>query len=156
MPDLDLDSLSASTQNYSQLMQGYFDQRSRATCPSPNKAASMWYSAPACLWDHDLEILNVFLNLFARNVPRFFRLFNDLSVTSQTRPDYVLAAAAIGGLYCTTTGSFEFSKAMYNDSRRMLLASVGDAMPRGWRITNDSRQNLRDGMPGTTPSTRKS
>lgn len=86
----------------------------------------MWYSAPAGLWNHDLEIINVFLNLFTRNVPRFFRLFEDLAVTTETRPDYVLAAAAVGGLYCSTTGSFEFSRAMYNDSRRLLLASVGE------------------------------
>jgi hypothetical protein len=84
----------------------------------------MWYSAPACLSDHDLEIVNVFLNLFSRNVPRFFSLFQDLTITSETRPDYVLAAAAVGGLYCTIPGSFEFSKAMYNDSRKLLLASV--------------------------------
>ena len=90
----------------------------------------MWYSAPASLWDHDLEILNVYINLFARNVPRFFRLFEDLTMTVETRPDYVLAVGAVGGLYCATPGSFEFSKAMYNDSRRLLLASVGDIIYR--------------------------
>jgi len=112
------------TKTYSQLMQKYFDRRSRTLSPSPNKAASMWYSAPACLSDHDFEIVNIFLNLFSRNVPKCFRLFQNLNITPRTRPDYVLAAAAIGGLHCTTTGSFEFSRVMYDDSRRLLLASV--------------------------------
>lgn len=123
LPDLPFDP--SPTQSYVQLMQQYFDRRStRAQCPSPNKTESMWYSAPACLADHDLEIVNVFLNLFFRNVPRSFRMFQKLPITSQARPYSVLAAAAVGGLYCTTPGSFEFSKAMYNDSRRLLFASV--------------------------------
>jgi hypothetical protein len=109
-------------------MQEYFDRRSRALSPSPNKAASMWYSAPACLWDHDLEIVNIFLNLFSRNVPGFCPLFENFTITEEMRPDYVLAAAAVGGLYCTTPGSFEFSKTMYNSSRRLLLTSVGAVM----------------------------
>lgn len=122
VPDVVQDS--SPTNAYSQIMQDYFDQRSRTLSPSPNKAASMWYSAPASLWDHDREVTNVFLNLFSRNVPRFFKLFQNLVITNDTRPDYVLAAAAVGGLYCTTPGSFELCKAMYNNSRRLLLASV--------------------------------
>ena len=113
------------TKAYSQLMQEYFERRSRAPSPVPNKAASMWYSAPTCLWDHDLEVVNVFLSIFSRNVPRVFRLFRNLHITNVTRPEYILAAAAVGGLYCTTTGSFDFSKVMYNDARRLLFSSVG-------------------------------
>jgi hypothetical protein len=115
---------SSNLNGYSHLMQEYFSQKSRAPSPSPNKAASMWYSAPACLLDHDLEIVNIFLNIFARNIPSYFTLFQDLSVTSDTRPEYTLAAAAVGGLYCTIAGSFELSKSMYNDSRRLLLSLV--------------------------------
>ena len=84
----------------------------------------MWHSAPASLADHDLEIVNMFLNLFSRNVPRCFRLFQDSVFTADTRQEFILAAAAVGGLHCSVNGSFEFSKAMYNDSRRLLLASV--------------------------------
>ena len=115
---------SSHTKAYFQLMQEYFDRRSRATSPAPNKAASMWYSAPTSLWDQDLEVVNVFLNIFSRNVPKVFRLFQNLNITDETRPEYILAAAAVGGLYCTTAGNFDFSKVMYNDSRRLLFSSV--------------------------------
>ena len=140
MPGPVLDS--SPTQNYSQLMQEYFDRRYQALNPCPNKAAMMWYSAPACLRDHDLEIVNVFLNIFSRNMPSFFKLFRDLAITSQTRPDFILAAAAVGGLYCQINGSFEFSKAMYNDSRRLLLASVGNLIP-VLRALSDVQDKIR-------------
>lgn len=117
---------SSSLQKYSLCMHEYFNRKSRPSSPpsSPNKAASMWYSAPASLSDHDPEIVNVFLNMFSRNVPNWFKLFQDSIFTVETRPEFILAAAAVGGLYCSINGSFEFSKAMYNDSRRLLLASV--------------------------------
>lgn len=105
-------------------MQNYFDRKSAYLSLPVNKAESTCYSAQPGLSNHDAEVINVFLNLFSRHVPKFFAAFSDLTITCETRPDYVLAAAAVGGLYCTTTGSFDFSRAMYNDSRRLLLASV--------------------------------
>lgn len=119
---------SSSLQKYSLCMQEYFDRKPRASSPGPlpNKTATIWYSAPASLADHDLEIVNVFLTIFSRSVPRFFRLFHDPVFTLQTKPEFILAAAAVGGLYCTVEGSFNFTRAMHNDSRRLLLAYVSE------------------------------
>ena len=123
----DQTTVSSPLQRYSLCMQEYFDRKPRASSPGPpNKTATMWYSAPASLMDHDLEIVNVFLNIFSRNVPRFSRLFQDSEFTPQTKPEFILAAAAVGGLYCTVEGSFDFTKAMHNDSRRLLLAYVSE------------------------------
>lgn len=121
---------SSSLQKYTLCMQEYFDRKPRASSPGPipNKTTTMWYSAPASLADHDVEILNVFLTIFSRSVPRFFRLFHDPVFTLKTTPEFILAAAAIGGLYCSVEGSFNFAKAMYNDSRRLLLAYVSSKL----------------------------
>ena len=119
---------SSSLQQYSLCIQEYFDRKPRTTSPGPplNKAATMWYSAPASLADHDPEIVNVFLNIFSRNIPKSFRIFHGPIMTSQQRPEVTLAAAALGGLYCTVEGSFDFTRAMQNDSRRLLLARVSE------------------------------
>lgn len=122
---------SSSLQNHSVRIQEYFDRKPRAASPGPvpNKTTSMWYSAPTSLADHDLEIVNVFLTIFSRRVPESFRLFHDPTFTPQTKPELILAAAAVGGLYCTVEGSFNFAKAMHNDSRRLLLAYVSGCLP---------------------------
>lgn len=142
MPDHALES--TSLQRYSRIMQDYFDQKSIPSSPtqSPNKAASMWYSAPASLSDHDPDIINVFLNLFCRNVSKVFKLFRDVELTTSARPEYVLAMAAVGGLYCTTKGSFDFSKSMYNDSRRLLFASVRSPVCHGRASINSCQDQV--------------
>lgn len=109
-------------------MNDYFARSYRTPSPCPDKAKLAWYSAPVHLSDHDLDVVNVFLNIFTRNITGFFPVFRGLNVTTNTRPEYVLAAAAVGGLYCSISGSIELSKAMYNDSRRLVLASVSEKL----------------------------
>lgn len=115
---------SSSLQNMSLLLREYFDRESRAPSPAPNKVESMWFSKPPKLQDHDVDVLNVFLNLFYRHIPKTFTLFETSRITDQNKSYYTLALAAVGGLFCSVNGSFEIVKVMYNDSRRLLLASV--------------------------------
>ncbi|KAK6369385.1 hypothetical protein LTS17_009728 [Exophiala oligosperma] len=115
--------LSSSMQNLTAIMQEYFDRKSRAPSPSLNKASKMWYSAPPNLDDHNKDIVKVFLQIFRRNIPQTFSLFKDCTVSRKSRAEYTLAMAAIGGLFCTVAGSSEVAKSMYNDARRLLLAS---------------------------------
>ncbi|KAI1613367.1 hypothetical protein EDD36DRAFT_475380 [Exophiala viscosa] len=115
--------LPSSMQSLTAAMQEYFDRKSRAPSPSLNKASKMWYSAPPNLDDHNRDIIRVFLKLFRRHIPETFSLFKDSAVTRKGRAEYTLAMAAIGGLFCTVPGSAEVAKSMYNDARRLLLAS---------------------------------
>lgn len=105
-------------------MQEYFDQKSRAPSPSLNKASKMWYSAPPNMEDYNKDIVKVFLRTFRRYIPETFPLFKNFAVGRQNRAAYTLAIAATGGLFCTVPGSAEVANAMYNDARRLSLASV--------------------------------
>jgi hypothetical protein len=116
---------SASQQRMTGILQEYFDRKSRKSSPSaPDKASVMWYSAPPNLDDHDKDVLNVFVNLFHKHVSATFTLFKKIRATPGTRPEFRLAMAATGGLFCVVSGSAEVAKSMFNDSRRLLLASV--------------------------------
>ncbi|KAK5258600.1 hypothetical protein LTR20_003141 [Exophiala xenobiotica] len=115
--------LSSSMQSLTATMQEYFDRKSRAPSPSLNKASKMWYSAPPNLDDHNKDIVRVFLNIFRRHIPETVSLFKDPALSRKNRAEYTLAAAATGGLFCTVPGSAEVAKSMYNDARRLLLAS---------------------------------
>ena len=85
----------------------------------------MWYSAPPNLNDHDRDIIRVFQKIFRRHISKTFSLFEDTATTNgKNRAAYILAMAATGGLFCTVPGSAEVAKSMYNDARRLLLASV--------------------------------
>jgi hypothetical protein len=104
-------------------MQEYFDVKSRA--PSPSRQTSrLWYAAPPKLCDHNEDIVRIFSNTFRRHIPHTFSLFKETSVRGKGRDAYVLALAAVGGLFCDVPGSFEVTKSMYNDARRLLLGSV--------------------------------
>lgn len=111
-------------QNLTATMQEYFDRKSRAPSPSLNKASKMWYSSPPNLDDHNKDISRVFLDIFRRHIPETFILFQDSTISRKNRAEYTLTIAATGGLFCTVPGSAEVAKSMYNDARRLLLASV--------------------------------
>lgn len=106
------------------MMQEYFDRKSRAPSPSLNKASKMWYSAQPNLDNHNRDVIRVFLNVFRKHIPDTFPLFKDSALGNRNRAAYTLAMAATGGLFCTVPGSAEVAKSMYNDARRLLLASV--------------------------------
>lgn len=116
--------LSSSMQNLTASMQEYFNRKSRATSPSINKASRMWYSAPPNLDYHNKDVMKVFWNIFQKHIPQTFALFKNTTVGWKGRAAYNLAMAATGGLFCTVPGSAEVAKWMYNDARRLLLASV--------------------------------
>ncbi|EXJ74257.1 uncharacterized protein A1O5_02553 [Cladophialophora psammophila CBS 110553] len=115
--------LPSSMQSLTAVMQEYFDRKSRAPSPAFNKARKMWYSAPPNLNDHNKDIVRVFLKIFQRHIPETFSLFKNPAVNWKGRAEYTLAMAATGGLFCTVPGSAEVAKSMYNDARRLLLAS---------------------------------
>ncbi|KAH8688649.1 hypothetical protein BGW36DRAFT_442920 [Talaromyces proteolyticus] len=101
---------SSSLQNMSLLLGEYFDRESGAPSPAYNKVESMWFSKPPKLQDHDVDVLNVFLNLFYRHMPKTFPLFEMSRITNQNKSYYILALDAVGGLFCSVNGSFEIVK----------------------------------------------
>lgn len=114
------------------MVQDYFDRKSRDPSPASNKANKMWYSAQPNLQNHNREILQIFLGIFRKHIPRTFRLFQDTSQTALRNPAYyTLAMAATGGLFCSVPGSAEVAKTMFNDARRLLLAAVSRSL-QGW------------------------
>ena len=133
---------SCATPTYTHSVQDYFNRRAlaRPSQPLSNSVILEWHASPPSLSHHGVDVLNVFLNIFHRNIPHTFPLFDDISIEPGTRPDFVLAAAAVGGLYCRVKNSFEFSKAMFNDSRRSLFTSVSPpfvSLAAYWLILSD-------------------
>lgn len=116
--------LSSPLQNLTATMQDYFDRKSRAPSPSLNKVGKMWYSAPPNLADHNKDIVRIFLNLFRKHIPQTIPLFGSTTFGRNGRAAYTLAMAATGGMFCAVPGSTAVAKSMYNDARRLLLASV--------------------------------
>lgn len=111
--------------NLTSMMQEYFDRKSRPSSPSPAKANKVWYSAPPRLDNHNRDIIRVFHNVFRRHVPKTFSLFEDTTAISpKNQPAFTLALAATGGLFCTTPGSAQVARSMYDDARRMVLSTV--------------------------------
>jgi hypothetical protein len=104
-------------------MQDYFDRKSRAPSPSLNKVSRMWYSAPPDLTNHNKDIVKIFLSLFRKHIPSTFPLFTDTVRSQKNQVAYTLAMAATGGMFCKVAGSTAVAKSMYNDARRLLLAS---------------------------------
>lgn len=106
-------------------MQQYFQEKSRPPSPSLDKVNKMWYSRPPNFESHDKTILAIFLALFRRHIAPTFTLFkNSSSDSRETSVECVLAMAALGGTFCLVQGSAEVGRSLYNDARRLLLASV--------------------------------
>ena len=102
-------------------MKDHFQQRSRASSPTREKAEQLWYSRPPRLQIYDEEVINVFLNLGRLHLFSTFPMFSDFEAKSGTKEELCLAMAAVGGLFCTVKGSYKVAKTLYNDARRMHL-----------------------------------
>ena len=95
----------------------------------------MWYSAPPDGDSYHNDIIKIFLGLFQKHIPETFGILReDLTDPQRHTTQYILAMAAVGGLYCTVTGSSDVAKSMYNDARRLQFASVGSLFRRCFLI----------------------
>jgi hypothetical protein len=73
---------------------------------------------------YDMDILNVFLNLFRIHLSKNFRCFEQFAISNTTPLELTLAMAGVGALYCSTTDAFKIAKALYNSARVKLLSKV--------------------------------
>lgn len=117
-------TIPSSMQNLTASMQKYFDRKSRAHSPSPNRSNKTWNSSPPNLNVHDKDIMRVFLKIFRKHIPKTFSLFKNTTPAQNGQATLTLAMAATGGLFCSVLGSAEVAKSLYRDARRLLLAQV--------------------------------
>ncbi|KAJ5759488.1 hypothetical protein N7520_006644 [Penicillium odoratum] len=66
---------------------------------------------------YDPSVINVFLNLFRVHVATIFRCFEGFAVTDTTPVMLWTSMASVGALFCTTPGSIEIAKSLYNHAR---------------------------------------
>ena len=91
---------------------------------APKDEPHKWFSALPYIDSYDDEVVNVFVNLARVNICSTFKVFSDFVVHGNTPHELYLAMAALGGLFCQVQGSYKVAKTMYNDARRLLMASV--------------------------------
>ena len=114
-------SCSPAMENAVELMRDHLQRRSREPSPAREEQKRTWYSVPPQLYVYDEDVINVLLNLARTHISSTFAIFADLEVDHDTRIELCLAAAAVGGLYCTAPASAKVTKMLFNDSRRLLL-----------------------------------
>ena len=112
---------SPAMENAVELMRDHLQRRSRESSPTREEQKRTWYSVPPQLYVYDEDVINVLLNLARTHISSTFAIFADFEVDHDTRIELCLAAAAVGGLYCTAPASARVTKMLFNDSRRLLL-----------------------------------
>lgn len=93
---------------------------------TPDRPEWMWFSSQPPRTSPDEFVTNVFLNIFRRHIPPVFSLFQEMDLSGPANSSYYMAMAAVGGLFCSTQGSYDVARSLYNDSRRILLTRVCD------------------------------
>jgi len=99
-------------------------ETSKAAFPHISNDASQWLRTKPSIWKFDRVVINHFLNIFLKQVPFTLTSFLDFVIRESTIEEEILAIAAVGGLYSTTSGSHIVAKAMCADARRLLLTRV--------------------------------
>jgi hypothetical protein len=97
---------------------------SRSSSPQSRQEATKWLLTSPSIRKFDRHIINCFLSKFIKHVVPTFCSFKDLKIDEGTTSEKILAMAAVGGLFCTTNGSFQVARAMCSDARRLHLNRV--------------------------------
>jgi hypothetical protein len=96
----------------------------RASSPQSRQEETKWLLTIPSIRKFDRQILNCFLSKFMKHVVPIFCSFKGFKVDEGTTSEKILAMAAVGGLFCTTNGSFQVARAMCSDARRLHLNRV--------------------------------
>ncbi|KAJ4154904.1 hypothetical protein LMH87_000175 [Akanthomyces muscarius] len=113
-----------SSSNLTPLVKDYFLRKARISTLTLDQPECMWYSSQPPRTSPDEFTTNIFLNIFRRHIPPTFALFEELDPSGAANSSYCMAMAAVGGLFCSTQGSYNVARSLYNDSRRILLTRV--------------------------------
>ncbi|EXA34406.1 hypothetical protein FOVG_14386 [Fusarium oxysporum f. sp. pisi HDV247] len=97
--------------------------------PRLDHDASRWLATKPSVSSFDRTMVNRFLNLFFAQNPSTFTSFESFRISSSTHEEGLLAAAAFGGLYCTTRGSLVIARALCSDARRLFITRIRTNFP---------------------------
>jgi hypothetical protein len=84
-----------------------------------------WLRRPVIPNHYDQEVLNILQNIFLKHVAHCFTSYSDYRVCQHTRPEQILAMAAVGALFCQAKDSSKMAMALYNDARWIPMGFVG-------------------------------
>lgn len=99
-------------------------KNSRAPSPVVDGNSKKWYAVPPDLTCFDHDVLRIFIGMFRKHIPCTFPVFARAETLRHDRPEYMLAMAAVGALFCTVSGSQSMARLMYNNARRLHLSRV--------------------------------
>jgi len=97
---------------------------SRSSSPQSRQEANRWLLTLPSMRKFDRQIINCFLSKFMKHIGPTFCSFTGFKIGESTTSEQILAMAAVGGVFCTTNGSFPVARAMCSDARRLLFAQV--------------------------------
>ncbi|KAH8803325.1 hypothetical protein F5884DRAFT_805117 [Xylogone sp. PMI_703] len=95
----------------------------------PKKDATGWMTTIPSFEKFDRDIINYFLTAFMKHIAPTFTSFLGFQVDEGTTSEKILAMAAVGGLFCKTSGGFTMARSMCSDARRLLFAQVDSDLP---------------------------
>ncbi|KAJ5062299.1 hypothetical protein J3E74DRAFT_473886 [Bipolaris maydis] len=119
--NLTLDTYHDSGIPYSILGRGPGQEIPQTLALNTDQASTRWLSLEPSLDKFDRVIVNHFINLFLQELPSMFSSWDNFRIRKTTTEEEVLAMAAVGGLYSTTSGSHVMARAMSGDARRLAL-----------------------------------
>ncbi|KAJ6287548.1 hypothetical protein J3E71DRAFT_388935 [Bipolaris maydis] len=134
--NLTLDTYHDSGIPYSILGRGPGQEIPQTLALNTDQASTRWLSLEPSLDKFDRVIVNHFINLFLQELPSMFSSWDNFRIRKTTTEEEVLAMAAVGGLYSTTSGSHVMARAMSGDARRLALTRTNLQYP------EDTQQGL--------------
>ncbi|KAL6797934.1 hypothetical protein J3E68DRAFT_398688 [Trichoderma sp. SZMC 28012] len=112
------------------MIRKYFNRRYSASDLNEMDEAfgQVWTSELPSLAIYDTQVLDVFIGLALKHLLATFDLFHEVSLDKNTDASYILALAAVGGLFSSVEGSFKLAMAIYNHSRKLVLKRFNCSM----------------------------
>ena len=102
---------------------GYMNEVS-SEGPSSRPQDMAWIYKSPCTELYDIEMIEILLSLFQLHVTTTFPVFKHINQPGKLHEGLRLAMAAVGGIYCSTSGASVVAKALFSDARRLLLTFV--------------------------------
>ncbi|KAH7556267.1 hypothetical protein BM1_06793 [Bipolaris maydis] len=139
--NLTLDTYHDSGIPYSILGRGPGQEIPQTLALNTDQASTRWLSLEPSLDKFDRVIVNHFINLFLQELPSMFSSWDNFRIRKTTTEEEVLAMAAVGGLYSTTSGSHVMARAMSGDARSLVINLSSDKQT-NLQYPEDTQQGL--------------
>ncbi|KAH8692781.1 hypothetical protein BGW36DRAFT_27462 [Talaromyces proteolyticus] len=77
---------------------------------------------------YDLNLLNILLTIFMKHISPMFRSFDGFHIDSNTLPEQIIGASAIGALFTSVPGNMKVARMLYADCSRMVNSYVSRSL----------------------------